>query len=232
MKVQPNYTKINHIKSQKNPNYPKRQKKFHKSKSIKDDVPDALYNSNSLVKRSEKLTSTRKNKLHMSQLGKNVDIPDILFGFDEYKEIRMFKDTHYTKKLRASSLSPDPPDVLEPVKEIYMPSMPKPYKIIEESKNPEITENDYKKEEFLKEIKEEKEEKKEEEKDNNVEIEKDHSEEKKDEIPEDKLEELKKLEEEKQKIEKEKNELEAKKKFEEDQKKLDEEKRLEEQKRY
>ena len=56
-----------------------------------------------------------------------------MHSFDEYKEIRMFKDTHYTKKLRAYSLSPDPPDVLEPVKEIYMPSMQKPYKIIEES---------------------------------------------------------------------------------------------------
>ena len=208
--MQPNYTRINHVKSQKDPNYMRRQKKFHKSKTIRDDAPDALHNSNSLVKRSEKLTSTRKNKLHMSQLAKNVDMPDILFGFNEYKELRMFKDTHYTRKLRSSSLNPDLPDVLEPVNENYFPSMPKPYKIKEESKNPEITE-DYNKEEFIKEeIKKEEEikdeEKKEEEKDNNVKIEQDVFEEKKEEINEDNMEEMKKLEEEKQKIKEEKKE--------------------------
>ncbi len=60
----------------------------------------------------------------------------------------MFKDTLYTRKLRSSSLKPDLPDVLEQVNEKYFSSMPKPYKVIEESKNQEIT-KDYNKEELL-----------------------------------------------------------------------------------
>lgn len=77
----------------------------------------------------------------MSQLENNIDLPDTLLGFNEYKEIKTFKDTHYARKLRASSLNPDLPDVLEPINEIYTSNMPKPYIIKEESKNQEITEN-------------------------------------------------------------------------------------------
>ena len=221
---QPKYTKINPSKSQlqKDQNFIKRQKKFYKSKTIKDEIPDALYNSNSMVRQSEKLSNVRKNKKHMSQLENNIDLPDTLLGFNEYKEIKTFKDTHYARKLRASSLNPDLPDVLEPINEIYTSNMPKPYIIKEESKNQEITENnennkedfnnDDKKEEEIKiEVNSEEEKKVEEkiEEENNLKA-------KKEELEKEKLEKLKRLEEERLKIEEEKKILEENKRLDEE----------------
>ena len=167
----------------------------------------------------------------MYQLEKNIDLQDTLLCTNEYKEIKIYKDTHHARKLRSSSLNPDLPDVLEPVNDIYSSNMPKPYMIEEESKNPELSQNneDYNKEEFINEEKRE-EDKKEEE--NNIEEKKDVEDfnEKKVDIDDEKLEELKRLEEEKQKLEEERKILEEKKKFDEEQKKLDEEKRIENQK--
>ena len=148
-KIQPNLTKLPRSSTQKDPNFIKRQKNFRKTKTIKDDVPDALYNSNSAIIQSQKLTSVRKNKLRMSCLEQNIDLPDTLLGIDEYKEIKIFKDKHVTRKLRASLLKEDLPDVLEPVNEIIASHLPKPYN--EESKNPEINQDDYNENEFIKE---------------------------------------------------------------------------------
>ncbi len=223
LKNQPKYTKINPAKSQipKDQNFIKRQKRYYKSKTIKDEIPDALYNSNSMVRQSEKLSNVRKNKKHMSQLENNIDLPDTLLGFNEYKEIKIFKDTHHARKLRASSLNPDLPDVLEPVNEIFTSNMPKPYIIKEESKNQEITQNnESNKEEF---------DNNEDKKEDEIKIEVNNDEEnldeknnlkaKREEMEKEKLEELKRLEEERQKIEEEKKILEENKRLDEEQKK-------------
>ena len=221
LEPQPKYIKAPGYRlnaSTQDKNFIKRQNKFHKSKTLKDEMPDALYNSNSIVKQSEKLSNVRRSKKRMTQLEKNIDLPDTLLGFNEYKENKIHKDTRVRKMLRSESLHPDLPDILEPINEIITSTMPKPYVIKEESKNQEISENDYNKEEFIKEEKKEDEI-----------IENNNIEEKKVEITEERLEELKKLEIEKQKLEEEKKKLEEQKKFDEEQKRLDEEKRLEEQ---
>ena len=140
--IQPNFIRANKTKLcttiPRDPNFTKRQKKFRLTKTLKDDVPDSLVHSNSSVKISDKLLNVRRSKKRMTQLEKNIDLPDTLLGFNEFKQIKIPKDTHVTKKLRSSSLNPDLPDVLEPVYEIKSSQMRKPYMVQEESKNQEI----------------------------------------------------------------------------------------------
>ena len=99
-----------------------------KSKTIKNELPDTLINPSSSIKQPEKLFNIRKNKKRMTQLEKNIDLPDTLLAMDEYKQINFQKDTHISRKLRASCLNPDLPDFLEPVEEIITSNLPKPYK--------------------------------------------------------------------------------------------------------
>ena len=156
LEPQPKYIKAPGYRlnaSTQDKNFIKRQNKFHKSKTLKDEMPDALYNSNSIVKQSEKLSNVRRSKKRMTQLEKNIDLPDTLLGFNEYKENKIHKDTRVRKMLRSESLHPDLPDILEPINEIITSTMPKPYVIKEESKNQEISENDYNKEQFIKGLK-------------------------------------------------------------------------------
>jgi hypothetical protein len=145
MKDQPNYKKSVNIRNtnkiQRDQNFVNRQKKFHKSKTIKDDAPDSLYNSNSMIKVSEKLSNVRRTKKRMTQLEQNIDLPDKLLGIDEFKERITPKDTHKFKQLRTTSLNPDLPDILEPINEIITTKLPKPFTNKEESKNQELIDN-------------------------------------------------------------------------------------------
>ena len=132
MKDQPNYNKkpvpIPHKNSfQRDQYFISRHKKFHKSKTIKDDIPDSLYNSNSTIKVSEKLTNVRRSKKRMTQLEQNIDLPDRLLGINEYKERKTPRDNHKLKELRTTSLNPDLPDVLQPINEIMNLQLPKPF---------------------------------------------------------------------------------------------------------
>ena len=137
LEPQPKYIKAPGYRlnaSTQDKNFIKRQNKFHKSKTLKDEMPDALYNSNSIVKQSEKLSNVRRSKKRMTQLEKNIDLPDTLLGFNEYKENKIHKDTRVRKMLRSESLHPDLPDILEPINEIITSTIPKPYVIKEASK--------------------------------------------------------------------------------------------------
>ena len=221
MKAQPNYIKsvpVHHSNNlPREQNFINRQRKFHKSRTIKDDAPDSLYNSNSTVKISEKISNVRKSKKRMSQLEQNIDLPDKLLGINEFKERITPKDTHKFKQLRTTSLNPDLPDILEPINEIITTKLPKPFTNKEESKNQELIDNN--KVEYIN-NKEKENNIKENYNDFNDIIE----EEKNQEITGEKIEEINKKDKEKEK------EIEELKRIEE-QKKLEEDKRLEEQKK-
>jgi hypothetical protein len=104
-----------------------------KSKTIKNEMPDTLINPSSSIKQPEKLFNIRKSKKRMTQLEKNIDLPDTLLAMDEYKQMNFQTDTHISRKLRASCLNPDLPDFLEPVEEIITSNLPKPYDVREEN---------------------------------------------------------------------------------------------------
>ena len=104
-----------------------------KSKTIKNELPDTLINPSSSIKQPEKLFNIRKSKKRMTQLEKNIDLPDTLLAMDEYKQMNFQTDTHISRKLRASCLNPDLPDFLEPVEEIITSNLPKPYDVREEN---------------------------------------------------------------------------------------------------
>ena len=109
----------------------------HKSKTIKNEVPDELIKFNSSVKQPEKIFQGRKGKKRMTHLEKNIDLPDTLLAQDEFKQNNLPRNPHVVKKLTSTSLNPDLPDVLEPIQEITSNNLIKPYIIREESKNPE-----------------------------------------------------------------------------------------------
>ena len=191
----------------------KRRRQF-KSKTIKNEEPDKLISSISSVAHPEKLLNIRKNKRRMSQLEKNIDLPDNLLAMDEFKETKIPSHTHNSRKFRASCLNPDLPDFLEPIKEITIPNLSKPYElneikeIKEEAKNKSVDEESVSKENS----------KENNVNDNNIEKEWDKLEEKK-----------KEIEEEKRKLNEEKKMMEEKRILEEKEKKIKEEKMLEEQ---
>ena len=135
----------------------------------------------------------------MTQLEKNIDLPDTLLRLDEFKKINVPKNSHVVKKLTSTSLNPDLPDVLEPIEEIITNNLPKPY-TINNVNSENININNI--------IVEEKNEL-----NRGLGIE----------------EKMKEIEEEKRKLEEEKRLFEEKKQFEEEQKKLNEEKIIEEQ---
>ena len=101
-----------------------------KSLTIKNEYPDTLINLNSSIKQPEKLLNVRKYKKRMTRLHKNIDLPDNLLGFDEYKEISMLKDIHISREIKTSGFNPDLPDILEPINGTKYSNLPKPYKII------------------------------------------------------------------------------------------------------
>ena len=73
----------------------------------------------------------------MSQLEKNIDLPDTLLALNEFKQNNLPRNPHVVKKSTSTSLKPDLPDILEPIQEIITNNLPKPLTIKEESKNPE-----------------------------------------------------------------------------------------------
>ncbi len=121
--------------------------KIKKSSTLKsDDLPDSLNDNNSNVFKSEKLTNFRKSHKHMTQLQKHIDMPDTLFGLDEYKEAHPQKNFHSIKKANSSSSIADLPDSLEPINDNQFHQLPRPESMTslkksmrEDSKNPEIT---------------------------------------------------------------------------------------------
>ena len=139
-------------------NFVQRQRQ-RKSKTIRNEIPDILTKSNSSLKQPQKLLLGRSTKKRMTQLEKNIDLPDTLLGLNEYKEMKFAKNNHTIKKLRKSCYNPDLPDILEPVQEIITSNIPKPCIAKEESKNQELEE--IKKKKKLDEIKKLEEKKKE-----------------------------------------------------------------------
>ena len=189
------------------------KRKQQKSKTIKNEVPDELINLNSSIKKQEQLFQGRKGKKRMTQLEKNIDLPDTLLRLDEFKKINVPKNSHVVKKLTSTSLNPDLPDVLEPIEEIITNNLPKPYTIKEERKNQET--------DIINNVNSE-----------NININNINIEEKNELNRGLGIEEkMKEIEEEKRKLEEEKRLFEEKKQFEEEQKKLNEEKIIEEQNR-
>ena len=144
-----------------NYNFISRQR-CRKSKTIRNENPDILINQNESIKQSQKLLQGRKSKKRMTQLEKNLDLPDTLLGLNEYKEFKFQKDSHILRKLRTSCLNPDLPDVLEPIEEIITSNMSKPYEVKEEKeeKKIEILESHFERLKKLEEMKNEIEEEK------------------------------------------------------------------------
>ena len=117
-------------------------KDLKKSSVVKSDEPDILNVNNSNVFKEEKLLNIRKGRKHMTQLPRQIDQPDILFGLNEYKRFHI-TNFHNLKKLCSNPI-PDLPDTLEPITEDNDNIMPIPDSINninnsknEESKNPE-----------------------------------------------------------------------------------------------
>ena len=128
-------------------------KKLKKSASNpSNDFPDILKVKSTNIFKAEKLSNFRRENKHMTQIPQQVDKPDILFGISEYKEInKSSKSTrfHSIKKLKSCNSSPDLPDVLVPLTEDFYNTIPRPESMTkikrsknEESKNPEISNED------------------------------------------------------------------------------------------
>ena len=206
--------------------------KIKKSSTLKsDDLPDSLNDNNSNVFKSEKLTNFRKSHKHMTQLQKHIDMPDTLFGLDEYKEAHPQKNFHSIKKANSSSSIADLPDSLEPINDNQFHQLPRPESMTslkksmrEDSKNPDITN--------LRLIEKPKEEKKLTEiQENNNETDRIKTEENNI-INNNNKEEAEKLEKEKKRIEEEQKKLiDKEKNLEEEIKKFEEQKKMEEFKR-
>ena len=118
--------------------------KHMRKPSMEDrDMPDVLYENNSKPSKQEKLLNPRKARKHMTQIS-HQDKPDVLFGINEYKEVRAPKRFHSIRKLSSTSQVQDVPDTLEPILDESFKGMPKPDSMtnikkskIEESKNSE-----------------------------------------------------------------------------------------------
>ena len=121
--------------------------KMKKSSTLKsDDLPDILNGNNSNIFQSEKLTNFRKPHKHMTQLQKHIDMPDTLFGLDEYKESHPKKQFHSIKKANSSSSIADLPDSLEPINDNQFHQLPRPESMTslqksmrDDNRNPDIT---------------------------------------------------------------------------------------------
>ena len=114
-------------KNQKKPKNKISAKNLRKSATVRsNDMPDILNPNNLELFKDEKLLNIRKDK-RMSQIQKNIDKPDTLFGLNEYKQPKKGKTSfHSIKKLRNTQSSMDLPDTLEPLKEDSNYLLPRP----------------------------------------------------------------------------------------------------------
>ena len=115
---------------------------MRKSSMDSIDMPDVLNDNNTNVFKPTKLLNGRKRKKHMTQIPQQ-DVPDILLGMNEYKEVNIPRKFHNIKK-PISSLNQDMPDSLEPINDAPTSAIPKSQVLTsihkpkkDESKNPE-----------------------------------------------------------------------------------------------
>ena len=117
---------------------------MRKSSMDSKDMPDVLNDNNTNVFKPTKLLNGRQRKKHMTQIPQQ-DVPDVLLGMNEYKEVNIPRKFHSIKK-PISSFNQDLPDSLEPVNDAATTAIPKSEVLSsihkmkkEESKNQENT---------------------------------------------------------------------------------------------